>query len=157
MKGFVNSNDKYSLWLLLAQTRHAIMKARQRELAIYGISNQEGYVLFAINYIGDQATPAELSRWLLREPHSVSELLDRMEKKGLIRKVKDMEQKNRIRVVMSEKGREIFNKSTTRKSINKVISILTPEEQEQLSSLLHKMRKKALKEIRWEGAMPYPL
>jgi len=73
--------------------------------------------LFVVQSTRERATPSEISRWLLREPHSTSGLITRMEKDGLVTKVDDLERKNMLRVAMTEKGREAYEKSTDRESI----------------------------------------
>jgi DNA-binding MarR family transcriptional regulator len=145
MKNYSATDQDYNLWILLAQTRDAILKARQKELDQYGISTSQAAVLFVIQAIGDRATPAEISRWLFREPHSVSTLLSRMEKQGLVRKVKDLDRKNLVRVVITEKGREAYYQSTKRESIRGIMSSLSEEERQQLTSSLRKLRDEALK------------
>ena len=74
----------FKLWVLLHQTRDAVHKSAEKELRRFGLSPMEAALLFAVHAIGERATPAEISRWLFRESHSVSGLLDRMEKKGLV-------------------------------------------------------------------------
>ncbi len=101
----LNNMDKdYALWWLILQTRRSMHKARARELFRFGITPEEAAVLFVVSRIGDTATPAEISRWILREPHSTSGLLERMRKDGLIYKVKDLDKKNLVRVLINEKG-----------------------------------------------------
>jgi rRNA processing protein Gar1 len=67
-------------WIWLSRTRDAVFAARRKELHRYDISARQASVMFVIQALGDKATPSEISRWLLREPHSVSEFLQRMEK-----------------------------------------------------------------------------
>lgn len=86
MKNYSFVDQDYELWVLLHQPRDAVFKAREKELSPYGISTMQAAVLFIILAIGNEATPTEISRWLLREPHSVSNLLSRMEKEGLVTK-----------------------------------------------------------------------
>ena len=140
-------DQHYNWWLLLAQTRDAIFKARQKELNQYNISAIQADVLFTIQAFGDKVNPAEISRWLFREPHSVSELLNRMEKKGLIKKAKDPHRKNVVRVVLTEKGREAYYQSSKRDSIDKIMSSLSGEECQQLMSCLQTLQNRALKEL----------
>lgn len=136
MNNISSEEQDFDLWLLLARTRDIILKARQKELRQYNISTRRTAVLFAIQAIGDKATPAEISRWLFREPNSVSEILNRMEVEGLVRKVKDLDRKNMIRVVMTEKGWETYYKSTNRESIRQIMSSLSEEERQQLRLFL---------------------
>lgn len=141
------TDQDFNLWRLLVETRDVILKVRAKELRQYNISTGESAALFIIQAIGDKATPAEISRWLVRERHSVSELVSRMEKEGLVRKEKDLDRRNLVRVVLTEKGYEAYRQTTKRKSIHKMMSSLSEEERQQLRSCLQKLRNKALKTL----------
>jgi MarR family transcriptional regulator for hemolysin len=154
MKDFSSADEDYNLWVLLSQAADATLRARQKELDQYGISAAQAAVLFVIQAIGERATPAEITRWLLREPHTVSELLSRMEKERLVNKAKDLERKNLVRVSITEKGRQAYRQSTKRKSIYKVMSSLSKEERQQLRSYLERLRNKALGELTAEHSKP---
>ena len=156
MKDFSSADEDYDLWVLLGQAADAILRAGQKELDRYGISAAQAAVLFAIQAIGERATPAEITRWLLRESHTVTELLNRMEREGLVTKTKDLERKNMVRVSIIEKGRQAYQQSTKRKSIHKVMSFLSQEERQQLMASLKRLRNKALKELRVEHKPPFP-
>lgn len=145
MTEFSSMDKDFYLWHLLNYTQYVIGKARQKELARCDISPRESAVFLALQAIGKEATPAKISRWLLREPHSISELLSRMENAGLIRKVKDLTRKNMVRVVLTDKGCEAQNKGSTLVTIHKIMSSLSEEERQQLNSslriLLHSAQK----------------
>lgn len=146
----------YELWVLLHQACDAMARARENELRPVGISRMQAAVLFIVKAVRGPATPAEISRWLFREPHTVSGLLDRMEKQGLIRKVKNLERKNLIRVVITEKGEEAYHHSRELKVIHKILSSLSQREQDSLRKYVEKLRSKALGEIRAENPLPFP-
>jgi DNA-binding MarR family transcriptional regulator len=154
MKNISPMDEDYNLWVLLHQTTDAVLRARQKELDQFGISVIEVGVLVVIQTIGEKATPSEISRRIFREPHSVSALLNRMEKKGLVKKTQDLDRKNLVRVSITEKGRQAYDKSTRRKSIYRVISSLSEEERQQLRSFLEKLRTKAFKELTVEYKPP---
>ena len=136
---------KYEFVWVLFQLRALLYKVREKELLAYGVKPRQAAVLVVMAAIGEQATPAEISRWLLREPHSVSGILDRMEKKGLIRRVKNLEKKNMIRVTFTEKGRQAY-RIVRRKGVwHKIVGILSDEEQELLTQSLNKIHEKVLK------------
>ena len=139
-----STDQDYRLWVLLNQVRDAVLKARQKELDQYNISASQAAVLLVIEAIGPKATPAEISRRVFRKPHSVSGILSRMEKKGLVRRLKDLDRKNLTRVVFTEKGREAYYQSTKRESIRQIMSSLPEEERKQLTSSLETLRDKAL-------------
>lgn len=156
MQDTLFADQDFNVWVLLIHARDAIFKAREKELDKYGISTMESAVLFIVQAIGDKATPAEISRWIIREPHSVSGLLDRMEKKGLIRKTKDLDRKNLVRVSLTKKGKQAYNKSARRRSVHHIISALSEEERQQLSSYLRILRNRALKELGIDHEPPFP-
>ena len=146
----------YNLWWLIVHMRRAMYKARAKELFQYGITPEEAAVLFIVNAIGRQATPAEISRWLLREPHSTSGLIDRMVKEGLVRKVKDLERKNMVRVAITEKGQQLYNQSTKRESVHRIMSSLAGDECQKMWECLRKLRDKAFEEIGVVRKPPFP-
>ena len=135
------------VWVMLHQARDTIFKVRERELKKYAISTTKAAVLFNIEAIGYKSTPSEIARHLLRESHSVSSILDRMEKQGLVKKVKDLDRKNMVRVYMTDKGQKVYDKAAKRESICEIISCLSDEERRQLISSLKKLRNKALKQL----------
>ena len=147
MQDVLDEDETVNLWLLLRRASYTALKARAKELHQYGVSSANGGVLFIVDKLGQQATPAEISRQIFREPHSVSGLLKRMEKDGLIRRVKDLNRKNMIRVEMTEKGREIYKQICKRESIHRILSALSEEERQQLNRCLIKIREKALEEF----------
>jgi len=151
------STDKdYALSVLLQQTSDAILKMWDKELSRYGITSVEAAVLFIIRSIGERVIPAEISRWLFRRQHSVSALLDRMERKGLITKTKDLDRKNLVRVRLTEKGEQAYDNSLSRESIYRAMSALSGEERRLLSSYLRRLRDRALEGLRIEHELPYP-
>ena len=141
------------LWTLLAQTRDAMFKAKQKELNEYKISATASSALSVIQSIGNRAIPAEISRRLFREPHSISGLLNRMEKAGLVRKTKDLDKKNLVRVELTDKGYEAYYQSMGGESIPKIVSSLSDKDCEQLRSSLQTLRDEALKVIGVEPKM----
>ena len=144
----------YALWMLIVQTRDSIRKARQKELDRYSISGRQSGVLSAIHSIGPKATPAKISRWVLREPHTVSEILSRMEKRGLVTKVRDLDRKNQIRIQLTDKGRQAYRQASKRSSIASIMACLSDEEREQLVASLDKLRSEALKAMGVDAALP---
>lgn len=148
---FFPADEDYNLWLLLAQTRDRIMKVRRREMHQYGINPARGAVLFLAHNMGEKATLAEMARQLLRTSHSTSELVTRMEKEGLLRKIKDLDRKNLVRVALTKKGREIYNHQLNYESIQRIMSRLSEEDRRCLRSCLLKLERGAKQELkdRW--------
>ncbi|MEE9400163.1 MAG: winged helix DNA-binding protein [Dehalococcoidales bacterium] len=140
----LSTDADYNLWMLLVQTRNATLKARKKELTAYHISPRQSAILFFTQATEGKVTATEIARWLILEPHTISELLKRMEKDGLITKVKGSSKKRSVKIALTEKGRQAYHQSLKRESIRDILSCLSEAEQEQLRSSLKKIRDKAL-------------
>jgi len=143
----ISTDEDYGLWLLLAQARDALYKARKKELNKYDISPRQSAALFIIQAIGTHATAAEIAKYLFRETNSTYELLLRMEKEKLIKGAKIKNNKKPVSYKLTQKGLRAYNHSQERKAIREIISCLTKEEREQLKSSLKKLRDTALRTL----------
>ena len=137
----------YELWMLLAETRHLLSRVREKELLGYEITPVQTAILLAIEAIGNEAKPADISRWIARKPHTVSEAISRMEKAGLVAKCKDLHRKNLVRVIVTQKGMQARDNAIKRDSIQRVMGILNQEEREILKSQLEKLICSAQSEL----------
>ena len=124
------------------------MKVRNKELNNYGISGIASGVLFLVHAMDNKITPADIAKQMLQEPNAISRLVSRMEKAGFLRKVKDLNKKNQVRIELTEKGLITYQKSIKRESLHNIMSVLSDEEMDQLSDYLKKIRTAALKEFR---------
>jgi DNA-binding MarR family transcriptional regulator len=148
MKSSSFSKRDYDLIGLLNQTTETIFRARQKELNQYNISTSQGAVLFITQALGEKASISEISRWLLRKPHTVSEIVSRMEKKGLIKKTKAPKRKSIIKVELTQNGLEVYQKSKKRQSFQNILSSLSLEERQQMLSYLQRLKESAVNELR---------
>ena len=83
----IKADKDYTLLTSLLQVADIFVKIRERELLPQNLSATSAAILFLVNAMGADVTPAKISRMLLREPHSVSGILIRMEKNGLLKRV----------------------------------------------------------------------
>jgi DNA-binding MarR family transcriptional regulator len=146
-KFFSAEDEDQDLWLLLTHTRYAVFRAREKELQRYGVSPEQVSLLFTVQALGNKATPAALSRHILRQPHTVSALVDRMARRGLVKKVKDLDRRNLVRVVLTEKGQKTYELSTKRGPIHRIMSELSTREKREFKDFLVRLLAKARKEI----------
>ncbi len=151
-----DQDQHYQLWWLIRHTRVAMYKARAKELFRAGITAEDVAALFAIHAIGDEATPAQISRFIMREAHSVSGLIDRMEKRGLVTRTKDLERKNMVRVAITEKGWQAHEKASERESIHRIMSSISDSDCEHLTECLRPLLNKALEEADIKNKPEFP-
>lgn len=152
----LHSGEDYVLWTLIAQMRRAMLKARKKELAEYHLTPERSGVLLIAQAAGSDATPGTIARWLVREPHSVSECVATMEKQGLVKKIDNAKRKNSVIVVLTEKGRKAYDQSAKLECVHKMMACLSGEQRQRLKSILWTLRDSALKEIGLKDKLPYP-
>jgi DNA-binding MarR family transcriptional regulator len=146
-KYYSYSDVDHDLWMFLTHTRYAIYRAREKELQRYGVSPEQVGVLFIVQALGIRATPSEISRFIMRQPHTVSALIERMEEKGFIKKVHDLDKKNLVRVALTDKGQKTYELSTKRGPIHRIMNTLSQDERGQLLKILEKLNGQARKEL----------
>ena len=154
-KGATNLDRDRQLWKLLSETYHTMWRSREKELDMAGISAIQAGVLLLVSNSEQPVTPAVLSRFLYREPHTISGLLTRMEKQGLVKRVKDLKRKNQVRIVLTERGKKAYERQNKAGVTNKILTALTPEERANFTGYLEKLKKAALKELRSQLTLPY--
>lgn len=147
-KGGAGDIGGHSLLAMLRQTHDIIIKLRQRELRKYGLTPEQAGALMVVHALGNKATTAEISRRLFRESNSMTVLLRRMEKRGLISKRPDAHRKNVIRISLTKKGTEAYHGALEIDDFNRVISKMKTEDRRKLWSLLELLRNNALEDMR---------
>jgi DNA-binding MarR family transcriptional regulator len=90
-------NFNQDLYQMITRTRQVIVKVRKIELQKYNVPAVYVAAMNAIVRLDKSATPTNISKMLVLEPHSVSELLAKMEENGYIRRLNDLERKNYVR------------------------------------------------------------
>jgi len=147
MKDYLTDYKNYDLWILLSRTYASIAELREAECMQFGIPRHQVYILLIIVALGNNVTPTEISRFTYRKKNSVSEILNRMTKNGLVKKTRDPDNKSRVIVSLTEKGRRVYEKSRPTESIDRVMSVLSDEERQQLQSYLEKLLENAKTEL----------
>jgi DNA-binding MarR family transcriptional regulator len=136
----IKKNDpEINLYILLDQTRDLVTNAVELELKHLRMTQPQVKVLTMLSREDRPVTLDELANWTLKEFNSVSTLINRMEKKGLVRKIKkDGDLKTYI--ALSEKGSDLYHRQVTERSIHLIFNELLQEEKKQLKDLLMKVR-----------------
>lgn len=137
--------------LLLMRTRRAIYKELERAYYQIGISPEQAGVFDQIATKG-KATINDITRRLLREPHTILGLINRMEANGLIYKEKDTDNHSMITISLTEKGYNTYRQMLDiRKTMVKSTAVLTDDERGQLEKLLKKILDATLKRLDKKG------
>lgn len=129
-----------NLYILLDQADSIVINAVELELKHLRITQPQTRIMAMLSREDRPATIDELAKWTLKEFNSVSTLVNRMEKKGLIKKTrKDGDLK--AYVSLTEKGSELYHKQVTERSIHQIFGKLSAREKTQLESILKKVKE----------------
>lgn len=149
-------DELYDLWILMSRLYHMIAKIRNMEMGKYGILPIQSYMLYMIRAMGNATSPAELSRFVYQQRNSVSDILKRMEKQGLITKEKRSNVNGRLVVKMTARGEKVLELSQNRAHLFNIMSALDEGKRRQLESLLILLRDKAIEELTAYGKTYLP-
>ena len=153
----IKADKDYTLLTQLLQVADIFVKVRERELLPQNLSATSAAILFLVEAMGKDVTPAKISRMLLREPHSVSGILMRMEKQGLLKRTKNMERKNLIRITLTAKGENTLKQAMKKEGVKHVLSKLSEEQRRQLKGSLLALKEAGMKELHLSPkALPWP-
>ena len=91
--------------------------------------------------LGECDSPGELSSRLEVSTGAMTNRLDRLEEAGLIRRVRDPDDRRGVKIELTDAGKRVWTDSTSAQARKEalVASALTKREQTQLNSLLRKL------------------
>jgi len=132
--------DDYTrnLFVLFDQTRDTLVHAMELEMHQAKCNYPQAKILFMLTRDPEGMTQVQMSKWLFRNLNSVSTLINKMAKKGLVKKVKNRKD-GKIYVVATEKGAEYWN-SVPERAIHLTFAPLDEKEREEFRRLLKKLR-----------------
>jgi DNA-binding MarR family transcriptional regulator len=137
-------DKEYDIWILLSRVYHLIATLRKLELSKHDILPVQSYILFIIKAIGNETTPTEISGYVYQQRSSISDILNRMVKKGLIIKINKSSANKRVIIRLTEKGEKALKLSDNREYLYKVMSSLVGEKKRHLESSLEILRGNAI-------------
>ncbi len=142
---FMFANPQLKTWMLLHQTFNAVFKCEDILFAKAGLTTQQHAVLMAIKYIKAPATPTEIAQWTDRNVSATTMIVGRMDKDGLVKRIRDTDDRRLVRVIITEKGQNILDKATVIAwgLIQEILSGISTEDMQTLADLLEKIRQKA--------------
>jgi DNA-binding MarR family transcriptional regulator len=132
-----NEISTIDLWKLLDKARFAIARLRGIELTHFGLTIEQSSILQTLFENNGSLTTKELEEETMRQPNSISILVNRMIKMGLVKKEKTKYRKRHV-ISLTQNGKELFKKITIA-SIEMPFASLTVKEKQQLSACLNKL------------------
>jgi DNA-binding MarR family transcriptional regulator len=129
------------LWSLLDRTAFAISRLREIELSQFGLTIPQSAILHTLHVQGGALTLQDLGKNRMRQHHSISTLISRMTKIGLVLRTKTANGK-RYQIKISPTGQKVYGK-VTETSLRMVFSSLSEKEKRGLADDLIPLLEKA--------------
>lgn len=132
-------------WSLLHRVRDVLMRCEDERFGEYGLTSEQFGVLVTMKYIGESARPTDIARWLSRSPNSVSMIIDRMVKAGLVKRTRGKRDRREVRITATSKGEDALKPATAvgLEFIQKLMVPLSDEDLSTLVELLEVVRREA--------------
>jgi len=143
---FEAENLVLTLWLMIHRTDALLKMCEDRLFSEYKLSSERYTVLVTIQYLPAPVRPIDVARWLDRSPNSISMMVDRMVKAGLLKRARDRRDRRVVHLTITSKGEEALKPATTAgwEFIQRILSQLSNEDRRTLVSLLKMVNYKSL-------------
>jgi DNA-binding MarR family transcriptional regulator len=143
---FESANVILRLWRQVYQTYTLLKKCEDQIFEEYGLTTEQYGVLVAMDYLGSPIKVTDLARWLERSTNSVSMIVDRMVKAGLVKRTRSTGDRRVVYVTATNKGKDALKPATqaSLECIQKIMSPLSHEDKSTLLSLLGTLKYEIL-------------
>jgi len=137
--------DRDTMALLARFARAAeLVNARTDHLADhYGVNRGDGDVMFTLRRAGDpfRLSPTSIARSLLMTTGTMTGRLDRLEKRGLIERVPNPQDRRSLDVALTAEGRRLVDEAVTTHTAaqQEIVSALSAPERAELDRLTRKL------------------
>ena len=141
---FDHQDIQHRVWINWYHTDGLVTKYADNSLIkIRGLSYQQFLVLIVMNKLGANANATEIAELLGKNTNTLSTMLDRMEKKGLVKKTRDTQDRRLVWAVMTPKGQEKLTAATKASLLvfEQLASCFSKEEMNKFDTLLEKLMK----------------
>ena len=128
----------------IGRARRTIVEAIDAELAPLDISHAQWIVVMLLGD-GAASTAAELCKILIYDPGAMTRLLDRLEKKGVLRRVRTANDRRAVRLELTADGSKLYPRilEALVQVFNRLLRGFTRSEVRQLEQLLTRMADNA--------------
>jgi DNA-binding MarR family transcriptional regulator len=97
---------------------------------------------------------SEIARHLVRRPQSVHQVLDRMEKQGMVRRIRNTEGKREVPIELTEKGEGLFIEAGKIHIIPEIMGQLSSQERKLVRTILEKLRTATYERLAPQPSFP---
>jgi MarR family transcriptional regulator, 2-MHQ and catechol-resistance regulon repressor len=141
-KGDERTRRALDAYIKLSRARKVMGDRTSRFLAEYGLTESQLGTLEALYYLGPMHQ-SKIGDKLLVTGGNMTMVINNLEKRGLITRQRDGQDRRQLTVSLTEKGQRLIDEMFPRhaQNIADLMDILCPEEQEQLGQLCKMLGK----------------
>jgi DNA-binding MarR family transcriptional regulator/transposase len=130
-------NPNYKLWQLFCYTYRVIDSISRAAFRKYGLTPSTVAVLSVLYQTGENLKPTDFAVIFKRKPNTITAILNRLERQGLLQKIKDTYRQNAKRVFLTEKGKSVFLNLMNNNGYYEMFTALSDEKRHQLIDCLY--------------------
>ena len=132
------------LWFLSHRTHELLRRCEDRVFGEYNLTTEHYTVLAIIKYLDDPVRITDVARWSGRSTNSVSMIIDRMVKAGLVKRVRDRKDRRVVFLTATSRAEKAYVVASVAgwKLIQEILSPLSDKDKLTLIRLLETLRDK---------------
>lgn len=141
-----SGNTVLRLWLLLHRVRDALFLCEDSVFNEYGLTTEQFTLLAAVKGSGGSLRPSDLASYMERSPNSVSMLVDRMVKAGLVKRTRNRKDRRVVNVTLTGKAEKAVEQAAPEgwKLVQRILSPVSEEDKRALASVLETVKCECL-------------
>ena len=133
-------------WRQIYQVDNLLRQCQDKICGQYGLTVEQYSVLMVLNYAGGSARVTDIAQWLIHSPNSISMIVDRMVKSGLVKRTRDRADRRVVNVAATSKANTVVKQAhvAVLDFVRKVFQPLSYEDTNALSGLLGTLKYEIL-------------
>lgn len=141
-KEFEYSRRIHHMWVLLRQASNLMPKYVEPIFAKVGLTYQQYMVIFTIKLLDSPVTISDVANSLDRSVNTVSTIIERMHKDGLVKRVRDSRDRRTVILRVTREGEEKARSAALPywNMVEKLLSHFSREELKTMESLIGKLK-----------------
>jgi DNA-binding MarR family transcriptional regulator len=146
---YESENLALRLWFLTHRIRDLLRRCEDQIFAEYGLTTEQYGVLAVMKCLDEPIRVTDIAWGLDRSTNSVSMIVDRMVKAGLVRRVRDRSDRRVVHVIITSKGENALKPAVVAgwEFIREILSPLSSEDRRTFINLNEMVKYKALEHL----------
>jgi DNA-binding MarR family transcriptional regulator len=134
------------LWFLSHRTHELLRRCEDQVYGEYNLTTEQYTMLAIIKYLDDPVRITDVARWSGRSTNSISMIIDRMVKAGLVKRTRDRKDRRTVFVTITSKSENALEPATRAglEFIQEILSTLSDEEKRTFVNLHEAVKRRAL-------------